>query len=124
MTTANYDYREALVDDILTYIKENEIEITPENIDDVTEELNETLFLCDSVTGSASGSYTFDAYTAEEYLCHNLGLLAEACEEFGYSVTKQIERGAETCDVLIRCYLLSPAIDVALSSILNPEQSL
>lgn len=32
------------------------------------------------VTGNGSGSYTCDAYEAEENLCHNLDLLKDAAE--------------------------------------------
>lgn len=74
------------------------------------EDLNEKLFVEDSVTGNASGSYTFNAWKAEEYLCHNLDLLAEANEEFGGS-SDILSDGAEMCDVTIRCYLLWQAIE-------------
>lgn len=74
------------------------------------EDLNEKLFVEDSVTGNASGSYTFNTWKAEEYLCHNLDLLAEANEEFGGS-SDILSDGAEMCDVTIRCYLLGKAIE-------------
>lgn len=67
------------------------------------QDLNDTLFTCDSVTGNASGSYT------EEYLCHNWDLLVEALTEFGSDMS-YLGRGAEACDVTIRCYLLGQAI--------------
>lgn len=68
-------------EDVLKYINENNIVVTTENRDEVEQELNDTLFTCDSVTGNASGSYTFNAWTAEEYLCHNWELLGEALTE-------------------------------------------
>lgn len=68
-----------------------------------------------SVTGNASGSYTFNTWKAEEYLCHNLNLLAEANEEFG-SNSDILSDGAEVCDVIIRCYLLSRAINKPLQA--------
>ena len=74
------------------------------------EDLNKKLFVDDSVTGNTSGSYTFNAWKAEEYLCHNLDLLAEANEEFGCS-SDILSDGAEMCDVIIRCYLLGQAIE-------------
>lgn len=120
-TIEKYDYRENVVEDVLNYINENEIEITPENVSEVAEELNDTLWVADSVTGNASGSYTFNRWQAEEYLCHNLDLLAEACRAFDYSTYEQIANGAESCDILIRCYLLSSAIDTALSRILDTK---
>ena len=60
-----YDYFAAVKEDVLNYINENNIEVTSENRDEVEQDLNDTLFTCDSVTGNASGSYTFNAWTAE-----------------------------------------------------------
>ena len=71
----------------------------------------------DSVTGNASGSYTFNTYQAEENICHNLDLLGEALEEFGSGADYLIHNGAEACDVTIRCYLLSECIAEALEEI-------
>ena len=102
-----YDYRAEICEDIRAYIAEAEIEITPENADDWKEALVDTLWAHDSVTGNGSGSYTFNAWRAEEYLCHNWDLMQEAMSEFG--VTKL--GGAEAMDVTIRCYLLGQCID-------------
>ena len=78
-----YDYRAEICEDIRAYIAEAEIEITPENADDWEEALFDTLWAHDSVTGNGSGSYTFNAWRAEEYLCHNWDLMQEAMSEFG-----------------------------------------
>ena len=61
-----YDYLEAIKEDVLNYINGNDIAVTSGNRDEVEQELNDTLFTCDGVTGNASGSYTLDAWTAEE----------------------------------------------------------
>ena len=118
MTT--YNYMEAMKEDIKDYIRDNfaEWEIADKlaDRDEWEEELNDQLWTVDSVTGNASGSYTFNAYRAEEYLCHNLDLLAEAAEEFGSS-TDILRDGAESCDVTIRCYLLNQATREALNEI-------
>lgn len=116
-----YDYLEAVKEDVLNYINENNIVVTSENRDEVEQELNDTLFTCDNITGSASGSYTFNAWTAEEYLCHNWGLLGEALTEFGYNMSN-VERGAEACDVTIRCYLLGQAISEVLDELETDEE--
>lgn len=86
-----YDYFAAVKEDVLNYINENNIVVTSENRDEVEQDLNDTLFTCDSVTGNASGSYTFNAWTAEEYLCHNWDLLGEALTELGCDIS-YIER--------------------------------
>lgn len=120
-----YNYLEAMHEDIRDYIDENKDEILykvgcmdgddPENcVDDIAEYLNDILWTYDGVTGNASGSYWFNAWKAEEALCHNLDELEEACNEFGCDMGKIIKQGAETADVTIRCYLLGRAISEVL----------
>ena len=78
---------------------------------------NDILWVDDSVTGNASGSYTFNTWKAEENLCHNMDELEEACNEFGQDVGEAVKQGAEYCDVTIRCYLLGQAISAALDEL-------
>lgn len=113
-----YNYFQAVKEDVLNYIQEHEITITDVNREEVEEQLNEDCWLSDSVTGNASGSYTFSTWQAQENLCHNWDLLAEALHEFGCDIN-YIERGAEACDVTIRCYLLSQCIASAIDEILS-----
>lgn len=105
-----YDYLSAVESDVREYIENNVNFHDYSDLDEMKEDLNEKLFVEDSVTGNASGSYTFNTWKAEEYLCHNLDLLAEANEEFGGS-SDILYDGAEMCDVTIRCYLLGQAIE-------------
>ena len=117
MTT--YNYYDAVCEDIRNYIEENtdyikEKEFTDE--DTLRDYLYDEMFVADSVTGNGSGSYTFSTWQAEENICHNLDLLAEACEEFG-SDTDILKNGAEACDVTIRCYLLSECLSKVLDEI-------
>lgn len=107
-----YNYYEAVEEDIKSYIDGHHDEIMVmvekgDSRDDIAEVLYDELFIDDSVTGNASGSYTFSTWLAEENICHNLDLLAEACEEFGLDYAKLLSDGAEACDVVIRCYLLA-----------------
>ena len=113
-----YNYKEAVKEDVAEYLNGeiNLSEWTPESLE---EYLNETLWLEDSVTGNASGSYTFNAWEAEENLCHNLGLLADALDEFGESGDYLLREGAEAADVTIRCYLLAEAIAETISEIME-----
>lgn len=101
---------EAVKEDVLNYINDNGIMVTTEYRDEVEQYLNDTLFTCDSVTG-----------TAEEYLCHNWELLGEALTEFGCDMS-YLEKGAEACDVTIRCYLLGQAISEVLDEIETEEE--
>lgn len=110
-----YDYYEAVKEDVRNYCNE-EVDLTALSISDreeLEEYLNDTLWTEDSVTGNASGSYTFSSYEAEEYVMHNLDLLAEAIEEFGGDVDF-LKNGVEACDVTIRCYVLSSCISEVL----------
>lgn len=117
-----YNYLEAVTADVLSYINENDITVTSENRNEIEQQLNDDLWTVDSVTGNASGSYTFSTWQAEENLCHNLGLLAEACKEFGSDAAKLLNDGAEACDVTIRCYLLNQAISAALDEVETEEE--
>lgn len=114
-----YNYLKNVTEDVLEYIRQ-EIDLKEwrGNADGLEEYLNDTLWTVDSVTGNASGSYTFSSYTAEEYVMHNLDLLAEALEEFGGGVDV-MKSGPEACDVTIRCYLLGQAIAAALEEIVE-----
>ena len=106
-----YNYLENVKEDIKEYLKNNYDVETVEEIEEIDKEkLYDELFVEDSVTGNASGSYTFSTYEAEENICHNLELLKEALEEFGGDYGEALEKGAEYCDVTIRCYLLGNAI--------------
>lgn len=114
-----YNYNEALKEDINEWIKDN-AEWIPADVrydrNEFEEWLNDTLWTADSVTGNGSGSYTFNTYTAEEYICHNLDILAEACEAFGGNMDV-LKDGAEACDVTIRCYLLGGIISEVLDEL-------
>ena len=130
-----YDYLSAVKEDVKQWIDEhdgwksdyadeNGKWLREDNRDDIYEDLNDRLFIEDSVTGNASGSYTFNTWQAEENLCHNLDLLGEAMEEFGYGgkPMSELMESAESCDVTIRCYLLGQAISEVLDEIENDEE--
>lgn len=117
-----YNYLEAVTADVLDYIKENNITVTADNREEIEEQLRDDLWACDSVTGNGSGSYTFNSWTAETYIYHNLDLLTEAVEEFGSSMDV-LKDGAEACDVTIRCYLLPQAIAAALDEVETEEDT-
>ena len=112
-----YDYREAVKNDVMEYIK-NEIDFSEfDTLEELEEKLNDDLWMVDSVTGNGSGSYTFSTYEAEENICHNLDLLGEALSEFGSGADYLITHGAEAADVTIRCYLLGECIAAALEEL-------
>lgn len=112
-----YNYREALKNDIIDYINDNDVKVTNFNRDKVYEQLYDEMFISDSVTGNASGSYTFNTWKAEENLCHNLDLLGEALSEFGCEPDYMAKNGVEACDVTIRCYLLGEMLNEVLDEL-------
>lgn len=116
-----HDYHEEMKADILEYLKEEytaeEIKRSLEDKDEFYEKLFEDLWVTDSVTGNASGSYTFNRWDAEENLCHNLGLLKDALDEFGSTLADALEKGAEFCDVTIRCYMLGSVLYQVLNEL-------
>lgn len=115
-----YSYLDAMVSDIIEYMEENHIEkIAKGDLDaenELAERLQDELWDEDSVTGNASGSYTCNAWKAEELLHHNMNLLRMALEEFGADAEmyKKALESAEFADVTIRCYLLTDAIYLAI----------
>jgi DNA-directed RNA polymerase subunit N (RpoN/RPB10) len=117
-----YNYLESVKQDVREYIEEHDIVVNEDNRDEVEQQLNDDCFICDSVTGNASGSYTFNTWQAEENLCHNLDLLGEALTEFCCEPNYITEKGAEACDVTIRCYLLGQAIGEVLDEMLEEDE--
>lgn len=115
-----YNYREAVKDDCVDAIKEyldyhkDEVKGMPK--DSLREKFNESFWIDDSVTGNASGSYTFSSYEAEQNLAGNWDLLGEAMSEFCCECDA-IAKGAEWADVTIRCYLLGEGIDSAMKEL-------
>ena len=116
-----YNYIEEMKEDINEYLCDNYTDrALREKLHDKEafyEELFDDLWVEDSVTGNASGSYTFNTYLAEKYIAHNLDLLKEALDEFGGYYSVALEKGAEYCDVIIRCYLLGQAITQVLNDL-------
>lgn len=112
----NYNYLEQVTTDAKEAILENMEYWTFDDREELEEVAHDELWVDDSVTGNGSGSYFFSAWKAEEALCHNWDLLADALEEFGDN-TDILRQGAEACDVTIRCYLLSQAIAAALDEL-------
>ena len=104
-----YNYLEEMVSDIKEWLSENDIEeVTEDNFD----EIYENLFIEDSVTGNASGSYTFSAHRASQYVVANTDLAKDAMEAFG--ILPENAYDWEYMDVSIRCYLLGEALNSLL----------
>lgn len=106
-----YDYRKAIREDILEYFKEHDITGFVSELEH--ERLYDNMFIDDSVTGNASGSYTLSTWQAEENICHNFDIIDKLQQESGKS-DKGFDN-AEYWDVSIRCYLLVHVLNEVIS---------
>ena len=115
-----YNYMEAVKEDVKNYI-DSEINFEDfDSLEELEEKLNDELWTEDSVTGNASGSYTFNRVTAENYVNSNKELVNEMDDEF--DCKKQVydwylNDNFESIDVSIRCYLLGSAISEVLDEL-------
>ena len=117
-----YDYYEAVKEDVLTYIKE-EVDMNGMDLDELKERLYEELINEDSITGNASGSYTFCRSKAQKYVEENKDLVREMCDEFEdhQRIANQwLTDDCELIDVCLRCYVLVNAIEMAVEELENP----
>ena len=125
LNLTTYNYLESIKEDVKNYINE-EITISDyETKEELEDYLNDTLWTCDSVTGNASESYTFNRATAQEYVEANKELIQEMAQEFDCKdqvMAWWYEDNYEAIDVSIRCYLLSQAISEALEDIEEFEE--
>lgn len=109
-----YNYLEAVKNDVLQYIGEN-IEKGEYTKEDLEEKLNNWLWVEDSVTGNASGSYFCSSYKAFECLFGNEDLIYDAKDELVLDESKLYDW--EYLDVSIRCFVLSEAIGEAIEEL-------
>ena len=116
-----YDYLKEETQDVMDYPLGNYDVKTIKGFDqDDTEDLHDDLWVEDSVTGNASGSYTFNESEAEEHLLYNRDLLVEALKELAvpsYELLYSYIDDPEAEDVLVRCYLLPQALEAAVKNI-------
>ncbi|MQB68488.1 hypothetical protein [Limosilactobacillus reuteri] len=119
-----YSYPENVKNDIKEYINDEldtgTFGLLVQGDEDTIEDIRDTLFNEDSVTGNMSGSYTMNTRKAEENLIGNWDLLEEAINEFDLHVNP-IKKGAEWCDSLIRCYLVDWCFTEAIKEITKQE---
>ena len=120
-----YSYQQAMAADINNYLlddyTEEELRELLADRDSFEEELRDRLWTADSVTGNASGSYTFNRWKASQYVVDNIELLDEAASEFGMDATSVgeavLREDWEYLDVTIRCYLLGQMLAEVLDEL-------
>ncbi|MBQ2350440.1 MAG: hypothetical protein II393_04175 [Cytophagales bacterium] len=104
------DYKEETRDNIKEYIKENYDKEDLEFVSDrFIDNLRDSLFLADSVTGNSSGSYTCNAYEAEQNVQSIIwdDEFIDALQfAYGEDIGDCMKLGAEGVDVTARCLAL------------------
>ena len=113
-----YNYEVEVKKDLENYIDEHyDIKCDFENLDasEIFDKIYDDALMSDSVTGNASGSYTFCRYQAEENLLHNIDLVYNACiVNFGYDEAEvgklYLNEDFETLDVIVRCYVVGKVL--------------
>lgn len=118
-------YLEQIKEDIKNYIEGNytseEITEKMEDRESFEEELDEELWIDDSVTGNGSGSYTMNRAKAQENVLADIETVQEALQEFCVEADtiakKFLESDWEYFDVTARCYVLRMGISEVLDEI-------
>ena len=116
-----HDYETEIRNDLADWLRETADydHMTADDFENARERLEDEAWTADSVTGNGSGSYYCSTWKAEEAICHNLDLLAEALRDFGDTGADILEKGAEACDVTIRCYLLGQVFGDVFEKVLD-----
>lgn len=114
-----YNYYVSVYDCIADYVKDQLCRGLLSHWRDGVEQELLDLADDDAVTGAHSGSYTCHRGEAEENLCHNLGLLKEACEALGCE--PDIFDDPEGCDVLIRQYMVGQVVGSVIENEIPEE---
>lgn len=96
------DACDAVAENLDGYLKNND------DFNDAWDEFYEDLYMDDSVTGNASGSYWFNRKKAEESLGEFVWDedIVWLLEEMGYTIGDVVKRGPEEADVIIRYAML------------------
>lgn len=119
------NYLEETKENIRDYMKETDFTFDEKNREEVEERLYEEYWINDSITGNASGSFTFNTYQAQECVTEDIETLINACEEFCIDKEtigeKFLNEEWEWMDVTCRCYVLAQAIAEVLDE-LEEEQ--
>ena len=111
--TQQYDYFENVKNDVIDFIKDNEI-----NVNEVDrEELNEQLWIEDSVTGNGSGSYTFNANKAKEYVDDNKQGIIRVFLKYGNDGQRVISGLKRISKPGLRTYVKSDAVPKVLNGL-------
>lgn len=86
-----------------------------DSMDEIRERLYDAMWIDDSITGNASGSYYCNSYRAKQDVMENTETVAEALREFCVDAEtigeKFLNEEWEYLDVTARCYVLGQALE-------------
>lgn len=114
------DYRAQVKQDALDATEDLMDQIIDQNEHTISvQELVDTLWVDDSVTGNASGSYTMDRARAQKYIAEVVwsAEFADAMQDWGMNASDLEKQGPEAIDVTIRCYVLGEVAQEVAESI-------
>lgn len=114
-----YNYYEEVKNCVIDYYNEHLTRYEDLERYELEEYLFDDCFNADDVTGNRSGSFTLNAWEADECLCHNNGILYNAIMESGgnFDTFETCLTSSETADVIVRCYVLRDAVNNALDEL-------
>jgi len=118
----SYNYLEAVKADVLQYIND-EVDLSEyDDRDDLEQQLNDDLWVEDSVTGNGSGSYTSSTEEAKKYVLDSgFDGLEDMISDWDIEAKDLGEHLAngewDWFDVSLRCYWLGQAIGEALDEV-------
>ena len=117
-----YSYKEQITEDVRDWVTENRFDMQDVDKENLYDYIYDRCFLEDSVTGNASGSYTFNRWQAREYIFSDLdsGEYLHEMISDGYTDAQTIGNmivndNWEWLDVSIRCYLLGEAVSTVVA---------
>lgn len=110
------DIKKYFMDEVKQALKDNQ------GLEEAREQLCESLWAEDSVTGNGSGSYTFNTLLAKDLVLEHLEEVVDAYKELGYDPEKELGKvlindNWEEADVTARCANLNDAIDEILAEL-------
>lgn len=117
-----YNYREAMVKDIIEYVQDNYMEPAPDMTrEEYVEALHDELWGVDMITGNGGFYYGTEEECAS-YIGYGLPELVEVLEEGRYDFTKSMKEEfrrapARYIDCLIRTYILYECIETAVDKL-------
>ena len=116
-----YNYKEQVENDVRDWVKDHSADLKELDRENISDYIFDRCWVNDSVTGNASGSYTFNRSQAREYFFNDSDsdeyisdMISEGYTDAETVGQKIADSDWEWIDVCIRCYLLGEAVSAVL----------